>query len=475
MSKILLINPLVHRSEITKENLPTGLLWIGSWLIQNDYDVKIIVANNWKDIEREIKSSLCVGLSTMTRQIPNALEISNFIKDIDPSIPIIWGGVHSILFPEQTCVHESIDIAVTNEGEQTMLELVKHLEGKLPLKEVDGICCYQKRIIKTKPREFINMNDLERIEWEMLEKKMLNKFKDIEIPIQTSRGCPYSCTYCINVITNNRMMRFRNIEKVLQDVRDVLPYGAERIRFRDEYFFLNLKRVEKIVDGMMEFNVEWFGNIRCDDFARMDMKLLEKMKKSGCTRLGTGVESGSQRILDFLKKEITVNDAINAAKICKKIGITPIFSFMMGLPTETNEEMKQTIALMHKLKHIYPEADFTGPQIFRPYPGGRLYELSKKMGFKEPKRLKDWTFEGSSFASLVNMPWIWDNRTMINTISYMTYWLSRIYLLKNSKSPEKKRLFKILYSYSSRLRWHLKFFGLPIEVFIHGMIKEVLK
>jgi len=379
--KVLLINPMIPTMPKGTRCLSTGLLWIGSYLKQKGHEVKMINIRNEPNyidlIKREIKNSSCVGVTAMTAQIPNALEVCQIIKEKDSSIPIVWGGVHPTLYPKGTVEDELIDVSCEGEGEYPILELVKHFEKGGDLKNIDGIS-YKKNgeIIQNKPGKNFDLDELNHVYWELLDKKIMRKPETFEFPIHTSRGCPHRCTFCVNVVTQN-FWRSRNPEKVVQDLEGIRDLGVSEIRFRDENFFVNKDLVKKITGEMIkrEMKFKWYGSIRVDYLKpnHINMNIIKQVKQSGCQWLAFGAESGSQRILDILKKDITPEETLKSARICREVGIKPVYSFIIGIPGETKKDVFMSLNLIDKLKKICPKARINGPQILRVYPGGELY------------------------------------------------------------------------------------------------------
>ena len=484
MSKILLINPKIPSLSSRGFLLPTGLLWLGSYLNQNGHEVKIINAHGnpdyLKEIKNEIRSSTLVGISVMTVQVPNGLEISDYIKNIDPSIPIVWGGVHASLFPKKTLEDISVDFVIKNDGEHPILGLAKHFENGRGLKGIHGIYFKNNgKIIETKEEKPFDMDELDHVKWDILPKKIKDKIKTGYFGgnIHTSRGCPHRCTFCINTVTK-MCYRVRSVEKVLRDLEDAREFGIKGFKFRDENFFVNRNRVEKIIDGMLEkeFEFIWNTSIRVDYISRgnITMEILEKAKKSGCKYLNFGAESGSQRILDILKKDITPKDTIMSAKVLNKLGgIIPYYSFMIGIPTETDGDRILTINLIDRLLKECPNMRVVGPHIFRPYPGGELYELSLKNGWIEPDSLRAWSskvMEDSIFASAKNLPWV-NCPERLEAISNSAYWTNGLKRMMSKKTIPLKILVIIFYL-SSLIRWKTKFFDLPVDISMMKILRR---
>jgi len=415
----------------------------------------------------------------MTVQVPNALEISDFIKENDPSIPVIWGGVHPFLFQESTVRDESVDIVVVGEGEHTMLELVKYFEDGTSLNDIDGIAYMNtdKEFIQTKPRKFMNMDELKSIKWDLLPKVTLrSQIRNGTLFIHTSRGCPHRCTFCINVAQRN-LYRVRSAEKVLHDLEGIEEMGIKEFRIRDECFFVNAKRVEKIMDGIIErgMNFNWRTTIRADYFKpnHINNRIMKKVKKAGCTYLQFGAESGSERILEMLKKDITVKELLNSARICNKFKIIPYYSFMIGLPTETKEDVLKTIKLIDDIKRLCPKAGITGIQVYRPHPGGELYEQALRLGWDEPKTLRGWTKRvgrESVFNTAWDLPWV-ENPDYVETVSYSPLWAKGFKELSKGKSLTLKTLTAV-FLLISMARWKTKIFQFPVDTRIRNFLNK---
>lgn len=491
MGKILLINPVtVPPPPKDVSAIPTGLLWMGSYLKEHGHEVKMVIEHdqkNYKDlIKKHLGNSLFAGLSVMTAQIPSALDISQFIRDNDPSIPIVWGGIHPILLPAQVRQSSLVDITATGEGEETILDLINYFENGTNLKDVDGITYIDKtskKPVVTKPRRPFDMDKIESIRWEILDKSVLRKLRTnpFGFPVHTGRGCPHRCAFCINTATKT-MWRTRSVENVLKDLEEVKAMNVDEIKFRDENFYVNKGKVEKILDGMIEreFNFKWFANIRADYIreGHINMELLKKSRDAGWKHASLGLESGSNRVLKILKKDITIDDSIRAAKAFRKVGdIIPNFSFMIGLPGEKREDMMMTAQLIDKLIKICPNSQFYGPQIFRPYPGCELYQECLKRGWPEPKTLEEWRDrfkQGGFYTSADKLPWVTDP-DLAELIATSVPWLKSLgETMKENKSSLFK-IFTIFLYISGKVRWRTKFFGLPIEVKIKRFAKNYLR
>jgi radical SAM superfamily enzyme YgiQ (UPF0313 family) len=195
--------------------------------------------------------------------------------------------------------------------------------------------------------------------------------------IMTSRGCPVACSYCA---THTRTIAYRPIDHIVDEIKLVKEkYGTILFSFKDDSFTVNKKRVGEFCDTLLaeRLNIGWECNTRVD---LINEGLLRKMKKAGCNGIKVGVESGSERILKGMNKQITHEQVRNAAKIFKKVGIHWTGYFMMGVPGETAEEIYQTLDLMYEI-----QPDFASISVYEPFPGTPMFDegLEKKLVKRE--------------------------------------------------------------------------------------------
>ncbi len=469
--KIILINPPFN---IVKENydssVSVGLLCIASYLRQKGIEVKMIDGARQKNylelLDKEISDSDHIGLSVMTTQIPKALEISKYAKEKNKNIKVIWGGSHPTFFIKQTAEHPLVDIVNFGEGEETIFEIM----SRKPFEDIKGIA-YKKNgeVIVNAQRPLIDPAQSPAINWDLAPREVLEKL--YLIPSLTSRGCPHQCTFCINAILKNRW-RPRTAEEVIGDLKDIKskPYFAgKKMRFWDENFFVDINRAKKIIDGMLENNITipWETTVRANYFkaGMIDQELLAKMKSSGCYLLSFGAESGSMEILKKIKKGITPDEVLNSAKMCLGAGITPQYSFMIGLPGETKKDMFKTLKLIDQLVALSDDIQILGPQAFRPYPGSPLYAECVAAGWKDPDSLEEWSElikNELSYLTVQNFPWVKYKDFVESMEAYVRFGALPIKSALGS-SVKANRMIKLGFVLLCKLRWKLKFFFWPLE------------
>jgi len=391
---VLLIYP---KSDVDKAILPPhSLLSLAGPLIKQGYRVKIIdqridhkCANH---IGRIIKKGvICVGVTFYTgSQIKYACQLIDYIKEHHQSVKIVVGGVHASLLPFQTVQYNNIDIVVIGEGERTFLDLVSAIERNADLNDISGIIFKENnKIIQTRRREYIDLND-----YYIINHPAIIKYNLI-YPVNTlftTRGCNGNCSFCVvPMLYPGR--RTVSPELVLEKIEGILRKGIREIYFLDDNFFTDSKRVEEIMDLVIKKKIDfsWWAESRIDYVLKWKEAFLIKLRKCGLSTLFLGAESGSDRVLKMINKNITVDMIINANLRLKKSGIISEFSFMTGFPTESPSEMKQTQDLIVKIKKDNPCSLIWRLNKYTPYPGTRLFDLCLSHGFKPPETLKEWS------------------------------------------------------------------------------------
>lgn len=215
----------------------------------------------------------------------------------------------------------------------------------------------------------------------------------------------------------------------------------------------------------------------------LDGTLINNIIDSKCRFIAFGAESGSNDILKSIQKGITTEDTLTSAKMCNKYGVTPNYSFMIGLPGETKLDMTKTLVLINEIKKICPKATFNGPQTFRPYPGSKLYEECNKMGLHEPTELWEWikkdnwdSAHHTGYLSIKDFKWI-NNPEYVFFIDkyYCSHVLPSIkeFIYMGSYIEAPKTILDVLIK---KMRWNLKYFSLfGVEENIYHKILKIYK
>jgi len=503
MKKIILINPNFESPFIYKKNdirdspgIPRGILCIGTYLKKNGFDVKIIdrrLSESTLDyIQQEAKNALFVGISVMTSQIRDALMVSDELKKVS-DVPIVWGGIHPTLFPEQTCKDNSVDFVIFEEGEETSLELANALknDGKDFSKIYGLIYKKENEIVKNSSRAHIDLNKLPNLDFNLID---IERYiwrtlpgtgkKQRRLPLISSRGCPHRCGFCFHVLCNDIKYRTKSVDRTIEEIKELISkYNIDSLLFAEDNFFVQRKRVVEICNKLIEngIKINWRAECRADYFKQgfVDDELLQLISKAGCKNFTVGAESGSQKILNLMTKDITVENIINCAEQCNKYGISPSFSFMTGLPGEEKKDTRQTIKLIKKLRKLCPNCG-VAIGIFRPYPGGHLYKTSFETAkLEDPQTLREWIDKG--YVKLMSLssdiPWNKNSAYMQNAVFYcrMFFFCTKESLLRYIKRNPVLGLGFSVFVLSGTVRVYMNFFSLPIEKYLFNYILKKMK
>ena len=421
---------------------PFSSLTIAAPLKRNGIKVRIIdqrVDRNWmKNLEESLKSNpICCGISAMTgTQISFGIDVAKIIRNHDDGgIPIVWGGPHPSILPEQTLRSEYVDIACVGEGEETFLDLVDALSKKRALSEVKGIGFLDGgSYVYTGDRPFLSVEDFLETPWDLVDVESyihqdlyLREAKRVLDVGQTSRGCPYRCTFCSSASIRRHTWRGMSVEKALNMITEnVNRFKLDGIWLRDDEFYLDIERATNICQGMIDnkLNLDWYtSGTRVNDVLRATDDQLKLLKRSGCYVLKIGAESGSDRILKFIRKNQTVEQILEVNQKCKKYGIKPAFSLMCGFPTETIEEINKTIDLFFRIQDENPDASCETIAQYTALPGTEMFKVAVEMGLKPPETFEawaDWLFhEADSKGDRI--PWFTrKERKWIANLNYMS-------------------------------------------------------
>jgi radical SAM superfamily enzyme YgiQ (UPF0313 family) len=384
--KIALVNtPLVEGVAHHPVFPPLGLAYMAAILEQNYFEVRVFDCPVCEIDHKKLMSDLSsyqpkiVGITSMTPTSTSALKSARVAKEACPDTQVILGGPHVTFMDTQTLDEEpATDIIVRGEGEEALLELAK-LPDQRGLQDVKGIAFRKNgQVVRTGDRTFIqNLDALPRPAYHLLPIEKYRITGKKLMPIMTSRGCPFQCSFCVASQMFGARFRGRSPKNVLDELewlRD--EHGAEGLSFHDDTLAFDRKRITEICDGITERNIRlpWGCGTRADTVTK---EVLAKMQKAHCNEICFGVESGCQRIRDSLKKRVSTEQCENAIKWAKEEGIFVTMSVILGYPGETKETVKETLDLVHKA-----EPDDVWLCMATPYPGTELRALVEKLGWK---------------------------------------------------------------------------------------------
>jgi len=345
---------------------PLGLLYLARIIEQQGHQVEVIDAREGKLTQKELavisKSVDAIGISIPTFALKNSQKIINTIKTEDNSIPIFAGGPHCSLFPKETLDVVNINAVIQGEAESAMQYFPKALEtGKLSI--VPGIYYKESKKIKQgKPPKAID--DLDTIpfpahylvkQYEYGHHSGFKLFEGKFTSMITSRGCPYRCSFCSRDLFIGRKYRQRSADNVLQEIEYIVDQGYNGIIFVDDNFLLNKDRTMKIMDGIIDRNLDLNMIVEGARVDSADEKLYNKMWKAGVKLISFGIESGNQDVLNFYNKNITLDQIKKAVKLANNTGFFVSASFIIGAPFETKKHIENTIKFACSLPIDSPE------------------------------------------------------------------------------------------------------------------------
>lgn len=441
MKKIILIQPENGLNETVY--VPLGLISLGAY-IQDDFEVKIVdlridSAASLYDLIRDFKP-LAVGFSLLTGScILQVLEVSRKIKELDPKIKIIVGGIHPTFFPEQTVGNPLIDFVVINEGEKTLLDLLLALAENRDVSSIKGLAWKSGEgevNINEPADDFLDMDLLPMPAWDLIDanryiKKISKNPGERAIDFYTSKGCPFPCSFCYNLRFNRRQWRARSAQRAAEEMEMLHnAYGVNYFIIHDDNFVVDKDRALKFAELIKKkgLNIHYSVDSRIDYF---EYDFFKKLKASGLCELRVGCESGSDRILrEIIQKGITVEQTIRAVEIAKSLDLKLILSFVIGWPTETIAERQKTIDLIMRLQKIHKKTAIYPLWIYIPYAGTTLFDKAVDLGFKSPQSLEEW---GNYFWGKAHIPWLINPREyeMIHELSPFAWYNKNLSDLKN--------------------------------------------
>ncbi|MCX7957445.1 MAG: B12-binding domain-containing radical SAM protein [Deltaproteobacteria bacterium] len=315
-------------------------------------------------------------MSVLTPAAVNAEELCKITRRHLKDTIIILGNLHASCFAESLITLGYADYVVHGEGEETIRELLKAIDTKSDLSGIRGISYFQNgRCITTQKRAApANLDEIPPPDWSLLNMSRykinsLTKLKGKGVPIFSTRGCPYKCTFC-SFDTLSRVPRYRSPENVIEEIdRLIKDYNINFLWFLDPIFGVNKEHSSRLLELMIKRNyrdLKWVCEMRADS---VDREFIRLMRQAGCERIFIGFESGVDKLLEGVNKKAQAEQGRKAAEIIHREGIQVAGLFMIGLPGEKPEETDQTINYACNL-----DIDFAKFAITIPLPGSPLFD-----------------------------------------------------------------------------------------------------
>jgi radical SAM superfamily enzyme YgiQ (UPF0313 family) len=382
--RVLLINPYYPISETPSP--PLGLAYLGAALEKAGVQVKIldyvVYPYRRQDLESVLKKFKphVAGATAVSMTFNHARQILSTVKAVDPEILTVMGGPHVTFCAQETLeTFADLDAVVLGEGEQTTVELLGAVKSALNFDTVNGIAYRAGSKIVTTPKRK-RVQDLDALPFPARHLTPLGRYRALGMPISltTSRGCPHRCIFCVGRKMGGTKVRYHSAERVATELQYLANLKFHQINIADDLFTANHHHCLAVCEEILKRKLK----INWTSFARVDTvseQLLSKMKAAGCTAVSFGIESVNPTILNRIKKGITVHQVRDAIRLCRRVGIGAYASFILGLPGETPQTMKETTEFAANLQQ---EGLAYGFHILAPFPGTEVRAQSDRLGIR---------------------------------------------------------------------------------------------
>ena len=397
------VQPRKHHHE-----MPLSILALVPELKKRGYPVVLIDERIDRDallkLESSLDRALCVGISSMTGyQIQGGITAAKKVRQLS-DVPIVWGGWHVSLLPEESIKSPYVDIIVRGQGEKTFAELVRAIEAKGDFKAISGITFKDgEEAFSTGDPSIVSLDDLDPMPYDFID---INRYHP-HFSYLSSIGCPMSCGFCADAVVYKRKWKGMNALRLAEEIACLSKRLSWRIRsvyFIDNNFFVDPERVRIFCNALVKkgIRITWEALGHPRQLAGLENGFYKLLRQSGCYRILIGAESGSQTILDYIHKKAAVEDILLFVERCKEHQIVPVLSFMCGFPKSPIDDLKDTVLFINEAKRINRNTKIK-LFFFTPYPGSFLYQEAVQNGFRPPTSLEDWSHYT---LSIRNMPYL---------------------------------------------------------------------
>jgi len=456
MAKIILINPDYYedifsqskaRSAISRGTTPLGLACIAASLLKDGHKVRVLdlnLADNPDDLflaaVRNDKPDF-VGITATTPLIKKAYHLASVVKQVSRDIPVIVGGPHASALPEDVLKESGIDCVVKGEGDFTF----SLVADKGFCRSVPNIFYKDREEIKSSEIQNEAIRDLDQLPFPAYELFDIKRYYQPRISsrkaplgyLETSRGCYGRCIFC-NKNIHGYKMRLKSVSRVVDEMERMLGLGFREIQIIDDLFTADMNRAYAICEEIIRRGLKfpWYprGGIRVD---RVNPGLLKIMKRAGCYRIPFGIESGSQRIIDNIGKRISLAQAEEAVEMTKQAGLETECYFMLGLPGESEDDLKKTIEFSIRLNPDYAKFAITIP-----LPGTKMFDDMSSRGQIKTRDWDKYNFAISPKELYDHDTLSWETIENCYNVSHRRFYFRPAYILKMaSKSIRNGTLF----------------------------------
>lgn len=467
--KIVFFFPAFSSQEATA---PLGILAVSTPLLRAGYQVRIVDSTITPDFQKrvleELDDALCLAVSLVTGpMIRETVQIAKAAKQLYPEKPVILGGWHPSLLPDQTLAAECVDVIVKGQGEDAFLEIVQHIEAGESLKGISGVGYKQDgKLMFNAPRPLKPIRELPPKSYQLADFDAYQRVCGRRWAMYTSSlACPYNCAYCTNSGLYGRKWNALEAEQVVEETTDLVSrYGLGLLWVVDDNFLVDRERAISIAEGLVRKGVkfDWSVQSSTNLVVRFSLDELKLLRRAGLSQIAHGAESGSQKVLHAMNKDFQKIETIyQAAEKLSKAGIRPSFNMIFGFPGEGEAERRESLKLVMNVCRRYPSAEFW-TNIFTPYPGAPVMQRAFELGIDVPKTLEGWA---DFFPRYTTLPWLKGkkHRRLQTMREYMRIAFNRIPIGVQQKHPV-TRAVQGLISVSARWRLDHDIYAAPWEL-----------
>ena len=408
--KVVFFFPAFSSQEATA---PLGILAVSTPLLRAGYRVEIIDSTITPRFQQRVlealDDALCLAVSLVTGpMIRETVEIAKAAKSLYPDKPVILGGWHPSLLPDQTLAAKYVDVVVKGQGEEALLEIVQHIEAGESLKGIPGVGYKENgQLVFNQPRPLKPIRELPPKAYHLADFDAYERVCGRRWAMYTSSlACPFNCAYCTNEGLYGRKWNALEAEQVVEEMTDLVTrYRLSLLWVVDDNFLVDRKRAVDIAEGLVRSGVKFDWSIQASTnlVTRLTVDEWKLLRRAGLSQVSQGADSGSRRVLHLMNKDFQRLETIyDAAGLLTRAGIRPSFNMIFGFPGEGEAEQRESIQLIMNICRRYPGAEFW-TNIFTPYPGSPIMKRAFELGIEVPKTLEGWV---DFFPRYTTLPWL---------------------------------------------------------------------
>ena len=460
---------------------PLCLLSLAASLREANFEVVMIDAAIEPDyltlIQCESVDALCVGISVLTGpMIRGAIEVATAVKAYSPWLPVIFGGWHPSLLPDETLNETFVDMVVRGQGEITIVEVAQALADKKALNNIAGLSWKDgSQRIHNIDRKVEPLDNLPVPAFDLTNFDAYEKLCGIrKLAYATSVGCPYACNYCTDQVFYKRRFNALSADRVVAEMIDLVTrYRTEEVALLDSNFPVQLPRALEIARGILASGVKfkWTFQASTDFLCRMSEDDVQLLGASGVSHMGFGTESTSESVLKLMnKRHQRVDEMYETARKAQLGGIRVTFNLIFGYPGETEADRIVTFQTMSDIGRQFPNVSFS-PNIFTPYPGIPIWPQLREMGVPEPKNLREW-MDMPLGANM--LPWL-KGRELARLQRMLNYFLLNNQIDRRHKNHSWLRR-TVRFIVQTPIRWRLRSsrYSFPWELWLSNFSERII-